>query len=377
MRRILALGMFLAITATGLTQESKVREHPFGTEGAYSAFRYTADPAVCPPGGGDSVIPLSETRRILCEVAESPLMSKKVEEWVDLALAQVEDLNKEDVAVTYLEVCRENNGPPHFGHLHGNEMMYASSVAKMFQVTALYWTLQENGLPVTKALNDDVIAALHDNNHAAANRLFDYMTNTKSGPPLGYPEFCKFAAKRDYVNWFFTNVGFVNFNLNQKMYPLPPSPRDLQLLGDKLILNYENSNRVTTNQAAALMYLIDQEAIVSHCASLALKSYMYRPLEQEKLRPLQGVAWGLPVGAKIVNMEGYTDANYHDISLVTLPNHKQYVLAVMTKYRNYPSMFIPLLSRIVAHRQMVKTGDDNELDDYLQGRPRSGQVDWP
>jgi hypothetical protein len=373
MRRLLVLALSLAFGAVVCAQETKVSKHPYDTLGGASAYRYDYNVITAPPHTGDSAIPLSETRRMLCDIKESPLMSKRVEEWVNLALSGVQDLNKEDVFVTYLEICRESGGPPHFGHLHGNEMQFASGIVKPLYATALLYSLQENNLPVNPALQQDLIAMLHHLDNGATNKLVDYMTGTKSGPQLGYPEFCDWALKRDYANWFYVNVGFQNFNLNQKIWTGPPPPRDLQLLDEKLPLNYANSNRMTTNQAAALMYLINVEAIVSRCASQMLKSYMYRPLEQEKLVPLPGIAAGLPIGAELISMKGYTERNYHDVAIVTLPNHQQYVLAVFTKYNRYPTYFIPLLSKIVAHRHMQKTGDD-EPSDFLYARPLAGEL---
>lgn len=373
MRRLLVLAVILAFGAVVWAQETKVSKHPYDTLGNASAYRYDYNAATECPHTDDSAISLAETRRMLCDIKESPILSKKVEEWVTLALSGVQDLNKEDVFVTYLELCRENNGAPQFGHLNGDEMQFASGIVKPFYATALLYSMQQNKLKVNKALKDDLKAMLHSLDNDATNKLVDYMTGTKSGPELGYPEFCDWAKKRDYANWFFVNAGFQNFNVNQKIWTGSPSPRDLQLLDEKLPLNYANSNRVTTNQAAALMYLIDVEAIVSRSASQMLKAYMYRPVEQEKVAPLPGIAAGLPVGSQLISMKGYTDKNYHDVAVITLPNGKHFVLAVFTKYNKYPTTFVPQLSKIVAHRLMTKTGDD-EPSDFLNARPLAGQT---
>lgn len=372
MRRLLVLLGLVALCAVAFAQETKVSKHPLGTRGNESAFRYDYTHEVLPPGTADAPIPIDDTRRLLCEIKESPIMSKHVEEWVDLALSGVEGLNKEDVFVTYLEVCRENMGPPHFGALHGDQMEYASGIVRPVYALALMYALQQGKLPVNQPLQRDLVRMLHNLDNAVTNQLVDYLTGTKSGPALGYPDLCKFALQRDYANWFYVTLGFQNFNVNQKIWTGAPSPRDLQLLDEKLPMNYANSNRMTTNQAAALFYLIDIEGVVSQCASQMLKSYMYRPVEQEKLVPLPGIAAGLPVGSKLISMKGYTDENYNDVGIVSLPNGKHYILAVFTKYNTYPTMFIPILSRIVAHRNMIKTGDD-EPSDFLYARPLAGQ----
>ena len=136
-------------------------------------------------------------------------------------------------------------------------------------------------------------------------------------------------------------------------------------------MNYENSNRMTSNQAAGLFYLLANDALVSPFASQALKAYMHHPLEQKKIGPLAGIADGLPVGAEIVTLNGYTVRNYHEAALIKLPNGRQYVLSVMTKYNNYPTVFIPLLSRTIAFRMMTSTGDeDPALHTYIPPRAR-------
>jgi hypothetical protein len=136
-------------------------------------------------------------------------------------------------------------------------------------------------------------------------------------------------------------------------------------------LNYENSNRVTANQAAALMYLVENEAVVSHCASQAMKSYMFKPVEQAKIGTLQGIAAGLPAGSKMIGIKGFTRQNFNEVAAVSLPNGKKYVLSVLTRYDERPNMFVTQLSRIVAHRNMTKTGDD-DLSDYQEIPALSG-----
>ncbi|MCX7718770.1 MAG: class A beta-lactamase-related serine hydrolase [Candidatus Sumerlaeaceae bacterium] len=375
MRHPILIGALMALAAAVCAQETKVSRHPNGTQAGVSAFRYEADPMACPPGDDMATIPPAESRRLVCELVESPLMSKNVEEWVDTALAGTMGLNKEDVFVTYLEMCRENNGPPHFGHYNGNDMQFASGISRLFYATALYWHLQRSCQPMSKSLFDDTFAMLNKGDAKATSRIVDYLTNTESGDELAGRALAQFARRRDIANMFFICcIGFENFNVNQKIWPTVPSPRDLQLLGEKLPLNYENSNRVTTNQVAALLYLIDQEGIVSRCASRRIKEMMYRPVEQAKVAPLPGIAAGLPVGAKMWSLNGYTVRNYHDAAIVSLPNGKHYILVVFTKYpKDYPTDFIPKLSEVAANRLMQSTGDFDRNGDYLYSRPLTGR----
>jgi hypothetical protein len=322
--------------------------------------------------GDNTPIPLEMSNALRCEIAEAPGVDKLVEEVTNLALAGAGGINKGDVSVSLIEVCPEPKQAcggvcsalkfpcccgSRFGHLQGDQPRYAAGVARMFWATALLHGVQSKCIKVNPALESDLITMLHNADPMASNRIIDFVSGTTSGPNLGFNAFCNFAGKRDYANYVFSRVGFHHFNVNQKILPVSTGGRDLQLLGRKLVMNHENSNRVTTNQAAALMFMIDQEAIVSKCASRAMKAYMMSPLDQRKIDTLSGIAFGLPIGSQIISVNGYTNHNYHEVAKVTLPNGFEYVLAVFSNYRVQPTTFISSLSKILAHRYMDKTGD--------------------
>lgn len=320
--------------------------------------------------GDNTPIPLECSNALRAQIVEAPGLSKMVEEVTNLALAGAGVINKNDVSVTLIELCPSQpcvglcsflkvpgDCAPRFGHLQGNVPRFASGVARMFWATALFHGLQSECINMNHELEGDVIRMLHNADPIATSRIIDFLSGTQSGPELGYNAFCNFSAKRDYANYVFSRVGFNRFNVNQKIYPVPPLGRDLQLLGRKLPANYENSNRVTSNQAAALMFLIDQEAVVSRCASRAMKAYMFSPLDQRKIDALSGLAFRLPMGSQIVSVNGYTANNYHEVAKITLPNGKEYVLSVFSAYRTHPTTFLSSLSQMIAHRFMDSTGD--------------------
>jgi hypothetical protein len=202
----------------------------------------------------------------------------------------------------------------------------------------------------------DVMASLRDAHYGASNSLIDHLRGTK-----GF----------EYANWYLGSLGMQDFNVNQRFVTGDPAGVDADTLGRKLVMNFENSNRMTSNQAAGLMYLLSHDALVSPGASQALKAYTHRPLEQQKIAPLAGISEGLPVGATLSSVNGYTVRNYHEAGLIKLPNGKQYVLSVMTKYNGYPTVFIPLVSRTIAFRMMTSTGsEDPALHTYIPARAR-------
>ncbi len=300
-----------------------------------------------------SVLPASYSNSLLCSLRRSERLDKMINEIVDQELSQVRTVNKEDVAVTLIEICPEDGGPAAIGHVHGEEMLYASGLARVPYAAALYASKGGNLSPAMRA---DVMASLRDVDYGASNRLIDHLRAVKGG---------------EYANWYLNNLGLQDFNINQRFVTGDPVGEDAETLGRKLEMNYENSNRMTSNQAAGLFYLLSHDALVSPGASQALKAYMHHPLEQKKVGPLAGIADGLPVGSTIVTANGYSVRNYHEAALVKLPNGKQYVLSVMTKYNGYPTVFIPLVSRTIAFRMMTSTGsEDPALHTYIPPRAR-------
>lgn len=372
-RYLVVFTAFTLATSVAGAQEAMAPAHPQATVSPVSAIRYEAKTPVSPVFGDNTPISFSSSRRLVGDLRESTELSKIVEEETNLALACSGTIAKEDVAVTLLEVTPCLGGSPRFGHLHGNDPRYASGVARVVWAAALFRALQERAIDVNPRLEADIIKMLHDGDTKASGRIIDFVTGTRSGASLGYScQFAKFATKRDFANYVLSNLGFVRFNVNQKLSTSIPSGRDAQLLGRKLPLNYENSNRLTSNQAAALMYLVDQEVLVSRCASRAIKAYLFAPLEQRKVDVLAGSSAGVPVGSQVVTVNGYTSRNNHDVSKIVLPNGKQYVLAVFTKYRSNPTTFATLLSRQISNRFLTATGDD-DINDYLNIPALAGQ----
>ncbi len=370
MRRAAIVLGILALGSLAIGQQTLVPKRTSPVRSCESAWAYRPHVAVCPPGDSKAAIPSEETCRVLHEIMGSPLLSKSVEEWVDLGSGACHGLNKEDVAVAYLLISRENHGAPHLGHFRGEEPMYASSLAKLFYAVAAYKKMQDRCIRDSK-IESDIVAMLRDDDHEAANRVVDFISGTESGEKLSGGDFRAFARKRNWVNRYFESLGFEGLNVNQKFWVENPSPRDLQLLGNKLAQNYENSNRVTATQAAELLYLIYADAIVSKEACDKIKRAIERRLDQEKIGPLQGIAAGLPSGSKIWSVKGFTYQNFNEVALVQLPNGQVYALSVLTRYADHVKNFSTQISRIVAHRAMVHTADDDRNNAYLVS-PRSG-----
>ncbi|MCX7626074.1 MAG: class A beta-lactamase-related serine hydrolase [Candidatus Sumerlaeaceae bacterium] len=370
MRKLcLAVGL-VGIANLIFAQETLVPQNAWPVRSCESAWAYRPLVHLCPPGDKKAAIPIEESRRVLCEVMGSPLLSKAVEEWVDLGLGACHGLNKEDVAVSYLLISRENHGAPHLGHFRGEESAYPSSVAKLFYAVAAYKKMQDRCLRDSK-IEADITAMLRDDDHEAANRVVDFISGTESGEELSGGDFKAFARKRHWANRYFEKLGFEGINVSQKFWTDTPSPRDLQLLGEKLPRNYVNSNQISANQAAQLLYLVYADAIVSKEACEKIKKAIERRVDQAKLGALQGIAAGLPSGSKMWSVKGFTYQDFNEVALVALPNGQVYVLSVFTRYPDHVKNFSTQVSRIVANRAMIHTADDDYNNAYLLS-PRAG-----
>ena len=268
-------------------------------------------------------LPASYSHSLLCSLRRSVRIDKMLNEIVNQTLSEVRTLNKEDVAVSLIEICPDDGCNAAIGSVNGEVMRYASGLASVPYVAALYSAKGRSGGKLSAAMKADIMASLRDNNLVASNNLIDYIRAMKGG---------------EYANWYLSSIGMQDFNVNQHYVTGDPVDGDAVRLGRKLEMNYENSNRMTSDQAAGLFYLLAHDALVSPGASQAMKAYMHHPLEQRKIGPLSGIADGLPVGSEIITANGYTVRNYNEAALVTLPNGKMYVLSVMTKYNGYPTV---------------------------------------
>ncbi|MGI8906553.1 MAG: serine hydrolase [Candidatus Sumerlaeaceae bacterium] len=363
MRRLLILGASLIAASVAIADGDDSKKVTVEVAPAKRAVKRATPTAFLP-------VPIERSRAMLCGLKQSENLGKWLNEVVNLALASQRVINKEDVFVSFIDLCPEalswggDSPGPVMASVHGDEMQFASGFSRLIYAVAAYNHLVKSCADMDPALQSDIVRMLRDGDDTSTNKIVDFLSGTGSGPALGQVELCDFASRRDFANLYLTNLGFQDFNVNQKIAQQAPGGTELQLLGGKLPLNYENSNRLTAKQVAGLFYLLDQEALVSPGASHAMKAYMFRPVEQQKLRALSGIAAGLPVGSKLVSLNGYSVRNYHDAGIVTLPSGQRYILSVMTKYNDYPTVFIPILSRFIAFRMQTSTGTEDP-DQYL------------
>lgn len=341
MKRLIALGLaavFSSVAMAGGEDEVAIKPVSHAKVKSFAQSKSSYAP-----------ISAAHTRGALDGLVNSVELNKWVNEITDLAIASSGKIRKDDVSVTYIELSDSVCSPALLGDVNGEEMRYASGIANLYYAATF---LKHKGKSAGNLSTNDknyLYSALHNGSLAAANQIVEGV-RANGGVSA--------------VNKFFNSIGFTKFNVKQRFMTGDPTDEDLRLLGRKLNVNYENSNRVTSNQTAAAFYLLSQNALVSPGVSADLKELMFHPLEQKQNGPLQGIAAGLPIGSKIITVNGYTVRNYHETALVHLPNGKSYILSIMTGYEGYPTIFIPQVSRIIANRVMTKTGSDDPAVHY-------------
>jgi hypothetical protein len=350
MRKWIMVGACVSLASTGaFAQHSIAEKHPAAPYGGVSSARYTFETA-----NGTRPIPLDQTRALLEDVVESRRMNQMVEAATVEALYAARKLRPEDVAVTLLHINPSWNRAPRYGSFNGNQPQLASGMIRPFVAVAFEKHVQDRHPGTRMAAASEMFAPLDNRN---TNKVIDHITGTSSGGTLSKSGLNSFAKRRDYINRVLSEIGYTNFNVNQKLITGVPSGRDRQLLGRKTPQNFENSNRLTSTQVATMLYLIDQEAVVSRDASQRIKRLLSMPDFQAREGMLAAIATELPAGSYYMGTNAYTASHYHDAAVFTLPNGQRYALAVMTRYDGDPTPFIKILSRLIIRRAMNSTGD--------------------
>src|SRR5215210_449551 len=88
-----------------------------------------------------------------------------------------------------------------------------------------------------------------DSSNDATHYVLDVLTQTTGGFELPPKEMAKWQKKRNAVNRYFSSLGYVNINVNQKTFCEDAYGRERVSRGP----NGENRNKLNTNGTALLM----------------------------------------------------------------------------------------------------------------------------
>ncbi len=215
---------------------------------------------------------------------------------------------------------------PKIASYHGSEKAYPASVIKAFYMVAAYHQVQEGMLRLNRALRRDLALMIEISDNQATNRIVDRLTHTTSGDSLQGLAYEEFVYKRTWMNRYFRSLGFTSVNACQKTWDGDPFGRDLQLLGARQDPNYENSNKLTTDETALLLYLIAEKRVVSRRACEAMLKLMRRKPDPADVF-LAGV---VPKSARLWSKQGLVESKRHDAGIIHLANGARFILVVFT-----------------------------------------------
>jgi Beta-lactamase enzyme family len=229
----------------------------------------------------------------------------------------------------------------------GTTQRYPASVVKMFWLVTAYQRISQGELK-EGSLQGAIEQMIFKSDNQGASQVVDAVTATKSTPEkLGDKDLVIGKQKRQELNSFFNGAGYSpDINVSQKTFPIPqenimePKGFDQQLRGEDLSKPYRN--RITTNDAARLMYEIVQGLSVSPDASSKMRGLLTRNIDPGywKKQPPNPVDFnpvesffgeGLPEGKteSIVSKAGWTSVSRQEVALVRSKDNKtSYILAV-------------------------------------------------
>jgi hypothetical protein len=245
-----------------------------------------------------------------------------------------------------------------------NTLRYPASVVKLFWMVALETKIKQGQVQIT-AINNDLNTMMFKSDNDAASNVIDAITNTQSSDKsLDKQEFSTWKQQRQSLNGFFEKAGYKDINISQKTFPLPlhnikePKGADAQIRGDNP--NSPRRNKVTSYQAARLMYEIAQGKAVAPEYQESMLSLLKRdlgywqaqppnPEEFDPVRDLFGE--NLPANqVEFYSKAGWTTVSRQEVAYITSKDGKaRYILAIFGDDKAYgdSKKAFPKMSRLV------------------------------
>ena len=272
-------------------------------------------------------------------VPVDPSIEAKLRHVAEAALKQYPKLTADNFAMSLVDLTKPDTIGR--GDYHGSVSFYPASVVKIFFMAETFHQGKENVPDVPRALKEMI--GVSDNDATAF--IVDVISDTGSGPELEGRALRRFIEKRGVVNRYLTPMGY---DVSAMMKPMSFGPygRDVQLLG----ANRERRNRMTANDAAALMLWIARRRAVSAAASEAMMALLERPLDPQRKDDNQVkefIGEALPAGSKLWSKAGWTNEVRHDAAYVELPDGRKMVVVVCTRGAADDVTLIPGIAHIL------------------------------
>lgn len=266
---------------------------------------------------------------------------------VDQTLAEFakEKVSSNQLAVTVVNL---RGYRPAQASYRGDVPIYPASVIKLFYLAAAHRWMEDRKLADTPELRRAMRDMIVDSGNDPTHYVIDSLTGATSGPELPEDDMKIWSEKRNAVNRYFSALGFIKCNINQKPWGDGPYGRERVSLGK----NFENRNALTTDATARLLTEIVQGQSVSRKRSEEMMQLLKR--DPSKQRPadscepdqsLDFTAPALSPGTKLWSKAGWTSTARHDAAYVELPNGGRFVLVIFTTGQANNRNIIPALAR--------------------------------
>jgi Beta-lactamase enzyme family len=270
--------------------------------------------------------------------------SKRLEEIVDsiVQYSKSKSLPTSALSITLIDTLTGEKAD-----YQGDALRYPASVVKMFWLVAAYQKINRGELKETEWLPSIEQMILKSDNQGASH-LLDAITSTKStAEKLSEKELETSKQKRQELNSFFSMADYnPKINVSQKTFPIPqenimePKGFDQQLRGNDL--EKPIRNKITTNDAARLLFEIVTSKSVSPQESSKMKAILTRNIKAGywKKQPPNPIDFnpvesffgeGLPEEKTedIVSKAGWTSVSRQEVAFIQSKDGKvRYILAV-------------------------------------------------
>ncbi|WP_413163032.1 serine hydrolase [Capilliphycus salinus ALCB114379] len=285
-------------------------------------------------------------------------LQKIVDETLKLA-ADKQFPTDDSISITLIDV---SDPKTHTYAGYNNTMLrFPASVSKLFWLVAFLGYSEAGLIKDESAYYVDLSNMMRISDNDSASRIVDSISGTKSGKELEGKALETWINKRHQVNIFFREAGYTGIKLSVKNYPLSdgsqqPTGRDFQLWKDSSLAG---GNRISTDQAARLMYEIYTKRAISETASTKIAYLLTRDLnpeawKDEQPNSIEGfLGESLPTDIYFGSKVGYTSHSRQEVAFVrTMDDKAIYILAIFANHSAYAEDedIFPEMSRYIFDR---------------------------
>ncbi|MEL7035560.1 MAG: serine hydrolase [Cyanobacteria bacterium J06592_8] len=274
-------------------------------------------------------------------------------------LAEREKFPTDSLSITLIDVSNSENHT--YAGYNNTKLRFPASVSKLFWLVAFLGYSEIGLLDDESAYHIDLSKMMRTSDNNSASRVLDTVTGVESGEALKGKELEAWIKKRHQVNLFFREAGYAGIKLSVKNYPLSngeqkPQGRDLQLWKESFLAG---GNRITTDQAARLLYEIYTKQAISETASTKIAYLLTRDLrpeawQDEQPNSIEGfLAESLPTNIYFGSKIGYTSTSRQEVAFIrTLDDKAIYILAIFASNSAYAKSeeIFPQMSRYIFDR---------------------------